>query len=1063
MRFLEDYFEKDGYENIYIRDIENCKSKLAEYIQKNTPLFNYTDHGIEHSNRINNRLADLFKDMLENSDNRIRLNNAELYSLILAIYLHDIGMELINKDKIIGLFSRKNYKNQFLKRLSSSISCEEIELLNENSEEFYNFIRAHHHVISAMWIMNNNALEESLKLPIRDDYLEIIALICYAHNEEFSILKEDIYQSTQADNQNIQIDILAYLLRVGDALDADKNRCNIKVLEIKNIPVESRVHWYRHFYTKSIKCEDKNISILFEFPDEEKWLECVEEYLVDECVFWIRQNVEQLINSKIFESNIRNNYLKYNVEKRSSYSIKRCIDEETIKIIKARISSKKKVLIRPNIDKYISIYEERFNGQLIQNKYNTTLNKKLNDIFINPRLYDYSEFEKSNDENIKKERLDINKLISDDKRYCIKGDECIGKTTILKYMFLKAQQLDKIPFFLSFNTLRFDSNNLLVKELTKMVNENFDNGLDIDLELSQGNCLILIDDVYTSDKYYKHIVEFCNLYPNNKVIITELENNYTEISSLEEKVNPVETEEYFEKAYIHSFGIKELRGMIAKWFSNGEIDSYTVFKTMREFILTNKLPRTPLVYSLFLSIIEKDNSFVPINISSLFDKFSDIYLGKLNLFPGICGTYDFSLKQFLLEELSKYMIDNNKKYLTSSEYNLFIEEFNKKKGAKVNPKILLEELVNSNFIFFCNDEVRFSFDCFMFFFNAKYIQRNNKESLLIENIDLYKFYNVINFYSGLTLNSEEILLETNLSLMNKIKINSEKMTEYIELYYGNDKKNTETNLCINKKTDEQINKELDSREECEYIIEDEYDNISDITLDDRRNDIFSSLLLLCNVLRNSEYVSTELKNESLEYCIECYSFIICNFISKIEKEINKEYTEEEIDKNNIKQDTIMIITAIIQDIITSSLGTTMLEDQIIDIIKNPKNTLVEFLGCMLAADLEIINYIGYLRGFINKLENVLLLKCILFKLEIIFLERNYTKKQSDKKQTLKLIETILRKIYGDSFKTKDSRRNKESANQKLMDSINNHIENLKKKKNINDSRNNNNLLLGRTD
>lgn len=1058
MKFLEEYFEKTGYEQVYINDINNCKNKLEEYIQQNTPLFNYTDHGIEHSNRINNRLALLFQDMLENSDNRIKLNNAELYSLILAIYLHDIGMELINKDRIIKLFSRKKYRNQFLIRLSSSISCEEIKSIDENSEEFYNFIRINHHIISAMWIMNNNILEDSLKLPIRDDYLEIIALICYAHNEKFSVLSEDIYSSTQADNQNIQIDVLSYLLRVGDALDADKGRCKIQVLDYKNIPVESRVHWYRHFYTKSIKCENKNISILFEFPDEEEWLESVEEYLIDESIFWINQNVEELINSKIFEGNVRNNYLKYNVEKYTNYSIKKCIDEETIKVIKDRISSKKKILIRPNIDKYISVYEERFNNQLIQNKYNTTLNKKLNDIFITPRLYDYSEFEKNNDENFKKKTIDINTLLLDDKNYCIKGDECIGKTTILKYIFLKSQHIDKIPFFLSFDMLRFDSKNLLLKELTKMVSDNFENRLDIELELTQGNCLILIDDVYTNDKYYKHIVDFYKLYPNNKIIITELENNYTEMSSLEERVNQTEENNYFEKRYIHSFGIKELRGMIKKWFSDGEIDSYSVFNTMREFILANKLPRTPLVYSLFLSIIEKDNSFVPINISSLFDKFSDIYLGKLNLFPGIDGTYDYSLKQFLLEELSKYMIDNNKRYLNISEYNLFIEEFNRKKGVKVNPKVLLEDLIRSNFISFYNNEVRFSFDCFMFFFQAKYIQRNNKEKLLIENIDLHKFYNVINFYSGLTLNSEEILLETNLSLMDKVKINYEKMEEYIQLYYGNDNKRIESHLCVNRKSDVEINSELDNREESEYIIEAEYDNAPDVELDDRRNDIVSSLLLLCNVLRNSEYVSTELKNESLDYCLECYSFLICNLISKIEKVVDEKNDKTDSEKDSMKQDTIMIITAVIQDIITSSLGTTMLEKQILDIIENPKNNLIEFLGCMLAADLEINNYINYINALVSKLENTLILKCILFKLEIIFLERNYFNKPADKKQTLKLIESILKKIYADTFKTKENRRDKISTNQELMGNINNHIENLKKKKNISDSRNSNSLL-----
>ena len=114
---------------------------------------------------------------------------------------------------------------------------------------------------------------------------------------------------------------------------------------------------------------------------------------------------------------------------------------------------------------------------------------------------------------------------------------------------------------------------------------------------------------------------------------------------------------------------------------------------------------------------------------------------------------------------------------------------------------------------------------------------------------------------------------------------------------------------------------------------------------------------------------------------------------------------------------------------------------------------------MVATDLEMNNYLNYVENLINKLESMILFKCILLKLEIIFLERNYSKNLSNKNMTLKLIEIILRKIYGDSFKTKDSKKNKTNTNQRLMESINNHIENLKKKKNVNDGRNNSYLPL----
>ncbi len=334
----------------------------------------------------------------------------------------------------------------------------------------------------------------------------------------------------------------------------------------------------------------------------------------------------------------------------------------------------------------------------------------------------------------------------------------------------------------------------------------------------------------------------------------------------------------------------------------------------------------------------------------------------------------------------------------------------------------------------------------MFFFYAKYIQRNNKESLLIQNIDFYKYYNAINFYSGLTLNSDEILLQSNICVMDKIEINFEKMNEYIQLYYGKEKKSEEQRFCVNKKSEEEINSELDNREKNECIIENEYDNIPDINLDDRKNDIFSSLLLLCNVLKNSDYVANELKNESLEYCLDCFSFIICNFINRMDKVVNEKFDEAEVEKENIKKDIIILITAVMQDIITSALGTTMLEEQIKNIIQSPKNILVEFLVCMISADLEINNYLNYVENLIEKVENTLLLNCVLLKLEIIFLERNYSKNTSNKNKTLKLIESILRKIYGNSFKTKDSKRNKPNSNYMLMENINNHIENLKEEK-----------------
>lgn len=341
MKDLEIYFERDGYEKIYLKSIKDCKSNLEEYIQKNTPLFNFTDHGIDHSDRINTRLTQLFEGMLSNSNPKIKLNNSELYSLILAIYLHDVGMELVNKKRILELFKEKVYKNKFLSYLSEKISLDDVEKLDENSTQFYDFIRKNHHIVSAMWIMQNNTVEGTLKLPIREEYLKTIALICFAHNEPLEILKEEFYKNTKADGNIMQVNVLAYMLRVGDALDADKNRCDIKILELKDISVASKIHWYRHFYTNSIVCESKNVIIEFEFPEGDEWSDDIEQYFIEESIFWIKNNSDEIIISKIFEDNVRNNYLKYSVEKEVDYGIKKQLDKETKNEIINIISKKK--------------------------------------------------------------------------------------------------------------------------------------------------------------------------------------------------------------------------------------------------------------------------------------------------------------------------------------------------------------------------------------------------------------------------------------------------------------------------------------------------------------------------------------------------------------------------------------------------------------------------------------------------------------------------------------------------------------------------------------------------
>jgi hypothetical protein len=185
---LEGFFQNDSYKEVYLKNIDEVKNKITSVIQLNTPLYNFTDHGINHSDEINIRLAKLFYNLFSNADAKIRINDAELYSLVSAIYLHDIGMDLLKKEEITGMFKRKDYKNAFHKYLADSIDIKEFEKLTENSSELYDFIRNKHHIISAMWIMSNRHFDGTpLHLPLIDSFIQPIALIVFSHNEDIEV------------------------------------------------------------------------------------------------------------------------------------------------------------------------------------------------------------------------------------------------------------------------------------------------------------------------------------------------------------------------------------------------------------------------------------------------------------------------------------------------------------------------------------------------------------------------------------------------------------------------------------------------------------------------------------------------------------------------------------------------------------------------------------------------------------------------------------------------------------------------------------------------------------
>lgn len=248
-------------------ELKNVLGVLEERVISilSTPIhIHYTDHSINHSNRILTYISDILKAA------KLSLTDIEGFILIAAAYLHDIGMQT------------PRFEND-----EKSIT----ELTDKDLEE----IRKNHHIYTEKFIFNS--LTESpgnryyLGLDGMTEYVETIAEVAKYHRK-FNI---DEVENEDIGGDHIRTNLLCALMRLGDALDIDFRRVFIDKLKVFSIPTESKFHWFTHHYIKSVVLTQLKVQITLQYP---------EEYQSNEMGFlrdFIKEHVENEISDQIDE------------------------------------------------------------------------------------------------------------------------------------------------------------------------------------------------------------------------------------------------------------------------------------------------------------------------------------------------------------------------------------------------------------------------------------------------------------------------------------------------------------------------------------------------------------------------------------------------------------------------------------------------------------------------------------------------------------------------------------------------------------------------------------------
>jgi tetratricopeptide (TPR) repeat protein len=227
-------------ESIILKDklLKICLNTIIETVRneiwKENLIKHYTKHGIDHSERVAQCLGKLLEDF------STLLNQQERFVLLASIFLHDIGNQL---SKYAGIPIKLTY------------SIEELEKIRKN-----------HHLSSYEAVKDSikvNA-EHPLGLNLCKEYTDFIADLCKYHRKlDLKDLKD-----THIAGDSLRLRLLGALLRLGDELDADYRRVDMEVLNIIDIPTDSKFYWWSHHYVQSISIDQGHIKLFFWFPEE---------------------------------------------------------------------------------------------------------------------------------------------------------------------------------------------------------------------------------------------------------------------------------------------------------------------------------------------------------------------------------------------------------------------------------------------------------------------------------------------------------------------------------------------------------------------------------------------------------------------------------------------------------------------------------------------------------------------------------------------------------------------------------------------------------------------------
>lgn len=260
----------------------NAQKKLSKYMKELHPLFTLHDktHCLGVIELIEKLIPDeilknseRFSKLIPNSENynrflkkykRLYLDYVEICIIILAAFLHDIGM-VVDESERLNIFEQENFK-EFLKEYIS------INGKNKKNVILGVFLRNNHAELSIKYI---NGIDTDLLTFERGSIKDVLALVCHSHCEPYEKITSFEYDEQIISQHKIRVRYISFLLRIADILDFDRDRTPqelfFTILNSKNII--SINEWRKHLSVDGWTIEP--FKIQFQFTSKHPYLQKV--------------------------------------------------------------------------------------------------------------------------------------------------------------------------------------------------------------------------------------------------------------------------------------------------------------------------------------------------------------------------------------------------------------------------------------------------------------------------------------------------------------------------------------------------------------------------------------------------------------------------------------------------------------------------------------------------------------------------------------------------------------------------------------------------------------------